>query len=266
MAPASQRRKKDGKRHTKTTQGNEAEILATREKARDSVKDSKERRRASTTTTSGRRPVKAVSCSGTHKRSIEGAMGGDETTSRYKSSRVETEEEELDRLLDPDPRVRELAERTRAAMTLTNAAFVTPRHVRAPVDLLNTENEEVIEGNQAMEPMSTMEALQAALDRTTARLRQAEKQVRVISKTKLADVFQEGRVRSWSKEILWKQLKFITNDAIMNQAMRKAAKHFKVPEEEKGHWMSTYAHIVRDGLNQKRNACSQAMRKALLSK
>ena len=43
MAPASQRRKKDGKRHTKTKQGNEAEIVATQEKARDSVKDSKER-------------------------------------------------------------------------------------------------------------------------------------------------------------------------------------------------------------------------------
>ena len=138
--------------------------------------------------------MKAVSCSGTHKRSIEVAAGGNNTTTSYKSSRVKTEEEQLDRLLDPDPRVRELAERTRAAMTLTNAAFVTPRPNKALVDLLTTENKEGIEGNQALDPMSTMEALQAALDRTTARLRQAEKQARVISKTKLADVFQEGRV------------------------------------------------------------------------
>jgi hypothetical protein len=46
----------------------------------------------------------------------------------------------------------------------------------------------------------------------------------------------------------------------------KAAKHFKVPKEEQEHWMSTYAHIVRDGLGQKRNACSQDLRKTLKSK
>ena len=176
------------------------------------------------------------------------------------------EEEQLDRLLDPDQRVRELAERTQAAMMTTNAAFVTPRPNKAVVELLITENKEGIEGNKALVPMSTMEALQAALDRTTVRLHQAEKQVRVISKTKLTDVFQIGRVRSWSKETLWKQLKFITNNAIMNQALRKAAKHFNKPEEEKGYWMCTYAHIVRDGLNQKINSCSQAIHKELLSK
>jgi hypothetical protein len=37
------------------------------------------------------------------------------------------------------------------------------------------------------------------------------------------------------------------NDLTMNKMMIKAAKHFKVPKEEEEHWMSTYAHIVRDG-------------------
>jgi hypothetical protein len=67
----------------------------------------------------------------------------------------------------------------------------------------------------------------------------------------IADSFQAGQVQLWTKETLWKQVKFIINDLTMNKIMIKAVNHFKVPEEEWEHWMSTYAHIVRDGLNQK---------------
>jgi hypothetical protein len=108
--------------------------------------------------------------------------------------------------------------------------------------------------------------LRVALADTAERLQRAEKQVRAISRTRIADSFQEGQVRLWTKENLWKQVKFITNDRTMNKIMTKAAKHFKVPDEEREHWMSTFAHIVRDGLNQKRNACSQDLRKTLKSK
>jgi hypothetical protein len=48
--------------------------------------------------------------------------------------------------------------------------------------------------------------------------------------------------------------------------MHKASKHFKVPASEQEHWKASYAHIVRDGLNQKRNACSQDLRKTIKSK
>jgi hypothetical protein len=61
--------------------------------------------------------------------------------------------------------------------------------------------------------------------------------------------------------------KVITNDLTMNKIMKKAAKHFNVPTEEQEDWMSsTYAHIVRDGLKQKRNVCSQDLRKTIKSK
>jgi hypothetical protein len=51
--------------------------------------------------------------------------------------------------------------------------------------------------------------------------------------------------------------KFITDDQMMHQVMQKASKHFKVPALERERWMLSFAYIVRDGLNQKRNACSQ---------
>lgn len=106
----------------------------------------------------------------------------------------------------------------------------------------------------------------AALIQAEARVNRAERQVRAISRTRLSDTFIEGQVRTWAKETLWKQCKFITNDRTMNRVMKKASKHFKVPLDERPHWMSTYAHLVRDGLNQKRNACSQDLRKTVKSK
>jgi hypothetical protein len=68
----------------------------------------------------------------------------------------------------------------------------------------------------------------------------AERQVRTISRTWIADTFLEGLVQSWTKETLWKMGKFITDDQTMHQVMKKASKHFKVPAEEQKHWMATY--------------------------
>jgi hypothetical protein len=98
--------------------------------------------------------------------------------------------------------------------------------------------------------------LRAVLIETEGQLERAAQQVRSISKTRVADTFLEGQVRTWTKKTLWKMYKFITNDQTMHKVMHKASKHFKVPALEQEHWKASYAHIVRDGLNQKRNACS----------
>jgi hypothetical protein len=120
--------------------------------------------------------------------------------------------------------------------------------------------------NEDNEKTQSPAELRAVLIETEGQLVRAERQVRAISKTRVADTFLEGQVRAWTKETLWKMCKFITNDQTMHKVMRKASKHFKVPDLEQEHWMSSYAHIVRDGLNQKRNACSQDLRKTIKSK
>ena len=107
--------------------------------------------------------------------------------------------------------------------------------------------------------------LRVALIETEERLERAERQVRTISRTRIADTFLEGQVRSCTKEIRWKMCKFITDDQTMHQVIKKVSKNFKVPAEEQEHLMATYSHIVRDGLNQKRNACSQDLRKKIKS-
>ncbi len=120
--------------------------------------------------------------------------------------------------------------------------------------------------NQVEDTAQSPAELRAVLIETEGQLVRAERQVRAISKTRVADTFLEGQVRTWTKETLWKMCKFITNDQTMHKVMHKASKHFKVPALEKEHWMSSYTHIVRDGLNQKRNACSQDLRKTIKSK
>ncbi len=108
--------------------------------------------------------------------------------------------------------------------------------------------------------------LWTALMETGKGLVRTEHQVHAISRMQITDTFLEGQVRTWTKETLWKMCKFITNDKTMHQVMQKASKHFKVPASEQENWMSSYAHIIRDGLNQKRNACSQDLRKMIKSK
>ena len=134
-------------------------------------------------------------------------------------------------------------------------ALTTPKR-----DNLEEEEEELEETAQSPAEV------RAVLIETEERLDRAERQVRAISKTRIADTFLEGQVRTWTKETLWKMCKFITDDKTMHQVMQKASKHFKVPAKEQEHWMSSYAHIVRDGLNQKRNACAQDLRKTMKSK
>ena len=94
----------------------------------------------------------------------------------------------------------------------------------------------------------------------------AEHQVCAISKTQITDTFIEGRVRTWTKERLWKKCKFITDDKTMEKVMNLASEHFKVPADKQQHWMSMFAHVIRDGLNKKRNACTQDLRKSIKSK
>jgi hypothetical protein len=77
--------------------------------------------------------------------------------------------------------------------------------------------------------------LRAVLIKTEGQLERAGRQVHTISKTRVADTFLEGQVRTWTKETLWKMCKFITNDQTMHKVMHKASKHFKVPASEQEH-------------------------------
>jgi hypothetical protein len=148
-------------------------------------------------------------------------------------------------------------------------ARTSPRKLLLPAVLVASIENDGSDGEDLEEQPPLQEAvaqspaeLRAVLIKTKERLVRAEHQVRAISKTRIADTFLEGQVRTWTKETLWKMCRFITNDQTMHQeVMQKASKHFKIPALDQEHWMLFFAHIVREGLNQKRNACSQDLRK-----
>jgi hypothetical protein len=144
----------------------------------------------------------------------------------------------------------------------------SPRQLLLPAVLAASRENDGSEGRDVEEQPPLQEEigqspaeLRALLIKTEERLVRAQHQVRAISKTRISDTFLEGQVRTWTKEKLWKMWKFISKDQTMHQVMQKASKRFKVPALDQEHWMLSFAHIVRDGLKQKRNACSQDLRK-----
>jgi len=95
------------------------------------------------------------------------------------------------------------------------------------------------------------------------RLVRAERQLRAISKTQLADKFMENEVRKYVKESLWKRCKFITCQETMDDCMDEVAGHFAIDGIKIDHWKNTYAHAVRDAINNRRNNTAQDLKREI---
>jgi hypothetical protein len=219
--------------------------------------------------------------SGTSKRKLSASASSNKASStptkhrkmlskhaKKPKARAETDAETCSEHSDSELSDQDDVKRKPAAVARTS-----PRQLLQPAVLVASREDDGSEGEDVEEQPPLQEditqspaELRAVLIKTKERLVRAEHQVRAISKTRITDTFLEGQVRTWTKETLWKMWKFITNDQTMHQVMQKASKHFKVPALDQEHCMSSFAHIVRDGLNQKRNACSQDLRKTIKSK
>lgn len=116
----------------------------------------------------------------------------------------------------------------------------------------------------AMDKPTTVEQYQAMIKNYQAQLLRAERQVRAISKTNLADKFLENEVRKYVKESLWKRCKFITCRETMDECMNEVAAHFAIEGDKREHWKSTYENAVRDALNNRRNNSAQDLKKELI--
>jgi hypothetical protein len=109
----------------------------------------------------------------------------------------------------------------------------------------------------------TIDQYKAMVTTLQAQLRNAEQQIRAISKSSLVDKFMAGQVKKYVKESLWKRCKFITCRQTMEECMEEVAHHFGIIGEKREHWKSTYEHAVRDALNNRRNNTAQGLKKEL---
>jgi hypothetical protein len=109
----------------------------------------------------------------------------------------------------------------------------------------------------------TIEHYISMVNTLQVKLRNAEQQIRAISKGSLADKFMSAQVKKYVKESLWKRCKFITCRETMEECMEEVAKQFGIIGEKREHWKSTYEHAVRDALNNRRNNTAQGLKKEL---
>jgi hypothetical protein len=110
------------------------------------------------------------------------------------------------------------------------------------------------------------ETLDPTAKKWMERARRAERQLKVISKAQIINEFQDSEVRQYTKQVLWKKVKFITSDHTMVRCMKEAAAAFEIKADDLQDWMSTYSHSVREAINAQRNHCCQELRKTVLSK
>jgi hypothetical protein len=110
---------------------------------------------------------------------------------------------------------------------------------------------------------ATIEQYKAMVRALQTELRNAQQQIRIISKSSLEDKFMAGQVKQYVKQSLWKRCKFITCRETMEECMEEVADHFGITGEKRDHWKSTYEHAVRDALNNRRNNTAQGLKKEL---
>jgi hypothetical protein len=91
-------------------------------------------------------------------------------------------------------------------------------------------------------------------------------QIRNITKMGDMDKYERMQIRKMVKDDLFKQVKFITTTAMEAKCMKCLSNKLNVPAERQHECSATYAHCVRDALNNKRNNVSQDLKAEIKGK
>ena len=109
----------------------------------------------------------------------------------------------------------------------------------------------------------TREQLEAKLCFLANRNKLLNQQVCRCTTMGAVDKFQILQVRKLVKEDLFKKVKFINTTKMEDSALGYLARLFGVKQEDNHDWKATYAHYVRDALNNKCNNVAQDLKRAL---
>jgi hypothetical protein len=89
---------------------------------------------------------------------------------------------------------------------------------------------------------------------------------RKITKMGGVDKYELMQIRKMVKEDLFKRVKFITTTAMEAKCIKYLSNKLNVPAERQHEWSATYAHCVRDALNNNRNNVSQDLKAEIKGK
>jgi hypothetical protein len=108
--------------------------------------------------------------------------------------------------------------------------------------------------------------LQESVAKLHARNQMIARQIRNINKMGGVDKYELMQIRKMVKEGLFKRLKFIRTTAMEAKHTKYLSNKLNVPAERQHEWSTTYAHCVRDALNNKRNNVSQDLKAEIKGK
>jgi hypothetical protein len=112
----------------------------------------------------------------------------------------------------------------------------------------------------------TVSTLQESVAKLHARNQMLARQIRNITKMGGVDKYELMQIRKMVKEDLFKRVKFITNMAMEAKCMKYLSNKLNVPAERQHEWSATYAHCIRNALNNKRNNVSQDLKAEIKGK
>ena len=110
------------------------------------------------------------------------------------------------------------------------------------------------------EETETFESLQGLIDKLQERNTLLSRQIKAVSKMGTVDRYEVMQLRKMVKEDLFKRVKFITTVTTENKCLQYLSNKFNVPQDTKRDWCATYAHCVRNAINNKRNNVSQDLK------
>jgi hypothetical protein len=108
--------------------------------------------------------------------------------------------------------------------------------------------------------------LQIELDKLKTQLQKQARMFKLQKASQDEDELVTIKLRRFVKERLWKKVKFITDDTVLQKAMNTCAKHFGVEDKEKPDWKVRHAKEVQFSINNRRNNCAQDLERAYMGK
>ena len=99
-------------------------------------------------------------------------------------------------------------------------------------DNVDTEEEEIGNTSSPAKKKKKKPKLDATAKLWKDRAKRAKLKLTSITQTRVVNAFQEGEVRQYAKQVMWKKVKFITCDGTMVQCTKEAASEDQVTDAD----------------------------------
>ena len=130
----------------------------------------------------------------------------------------------------------------------------------APSTTINPSPEGNATRKSLFQPEESVQTLKESVDKLQSRNSMLSRQIKNVTKMGGVDRYEVMQLRKMVKEDLFKKVKFITTTATEKKCLQYLVDKLNILPEIQRDWCATYAHCVRDAVNNKRNNVSQDLK------